>query len=211
MKKLNLAAVLFGAAFTANADTINLLTNPALIDIALAGSTLSGVNFAHTTGTSLTGTAAGVGNITFNGDGETLESASGAAAITAQDGGFDYVDFSGPLPGLSVIYFSIYPESSTPFNGLLTVNYAPAAPGASFTRTFTVGSGRNEFLLYTSDISIYITKVTLSTEGDLLSLKQVNVGDDGPPPNASAVPEPGTYAMLGTGLAVLAARRARRS
>ena len=210
MRHLRLATLLLGAACVANAAPIKLFTDPTLIEFLLEGADLQGVNLPKTTGMTITGTAAGVGDLTFTSD-EELESASGAASIEATDGGFDFMEFSNPLSGLSIVYFSLYPDSGTPFNGTLTVTYVPAAAGQTFEQSFTIGNGRNEFLLYSSDIDTSITKVSITADALLKSLKQVSIGNAGPPPNDAALPEPSTYAMLGGGLAALYVRARRRA
>lgn len=209
MKQLKLAALFVGLACSSQAGMIKFFDDPALIDFLLDGAVIAGVNFPNTSGTSIVGTATGVGNITFTGD-EQLQSASGNALVEGVDGGFDVLEISGPFAGFSIITFSLYPESKTPFSGSVTVTYVPPAGGGTFVDTFTIGTGRNEFLLYSADAATFITNVEISTSADLKSIKQVGVGNAGPPPNDVLIPEPASYALFGTGIVLLFVRRGQR-
>jgi len=113
------------------------------------------------------------------------------------------------LLGFKEVEFDIQPLSGPldPFG--VTVDFYDNLGGVFSTSGVQIGNGSNWFSAIATD-GQWITRVVITTEGDVGDVRQVRIGGIGAIPNG-VIPEPATWTMLiaGFGLVGSAMRRRR--
>jgi hypothetical protein len=128
---------------------------------------------------------------------------SGQARVEAADGAFSQLNIS--LPGATFTSLILNINALT----AQTVNFVVTEPnGQTNPFSFALAAGGQNFFTITAILGQSISNVAFTTTGPVLDIRQVRIG--GAQNIPTAVPEPATMLLLGTGLAGIAAKVRRR-
>ncbi len=128
---------------------------------------------------------------------------AGLARVQAADGALSQLNIS--LPGAS--FTSLILNINPLFNQ--TVNFVVTEPNGQMTAgSFALTAFVPNFFTITAILGQSISNVAFTTTGPVLDISGIRIG--GALANPTAVPEPATMILLGTGLAGIAAKLRRR-
>jgi hypothetical protein len=157
-------------------------------------------------------TAFGVTNqtmtdVTFEGVENLLTPSDGQARIEAADGGMGNLTFflTDSTLGFTEVEFNIFGTQATATS--VGLDFTDDS-GTVFSDSFEIVNGQNFFSASALN-GQFITRVSLTLNGDVQDVRQVRLGGVSDLSTGIAVPEPATWAMLlgGFGLAGAALRR----
>ena len=195
------------AAFTA--------ATPATADIVVATGSIPQTDESVLLSTGVTGNpVTGVTNlsgteVTILGNENLTLPADGQARVEAADGGLTYLQLSLSDPGYG--FSSLIIDFNAIADGALTIGAHDQFGGTFSSDFFLGGTGENFFTLVTINGQLF-TDITFTSTVDLSDAGQIRLGGVTSLGGNSAVPEPGTWAMMlfGFGAAGNSMRRRRR-
>jgi hypothetical protein len=150
-------------------------------------------------------------NASFNGGGATLggtftsttdrlnADASGQAVVTATTGLLNNLTFMVSGSTFTVATFNLIGDGSVTIFGT-------AVDGTAFSEAFTLGNGSNFFGIVANEGDV-LTGFTINSTAGFQDLRQLRLGGVSV---ATAVPEPGTWAMMLIGFGAIGASMRRR-
>ena len=195
------ASVVFATGNPGNTGTDNVVFSPCGFATP-DGTTVTGcLNTSHST------------KVDFTGD-ETLHVNGGQARVEADNGSFNFLSIAmgDPYLGFDKIIFNIHTDEDNE-NGKVDITVKLFSPGSPATQTqsFTVGDGANFFNIV-SDGGDVMQWVSIASQSgswsvDFDDVRQIRIGVATPP---GQLPEPGSLALTGAGLGLVALAARRR-